>query len=94
MWLKGLGEESGEAVGERAYEPEPAACESGAGESQREGDTGDQGNVAEVEGVGLTLHRGEAEEEHSAAVACLSVCACVCVSMRVCNGSLSVRRGD
>lgn len=48
MWLKGLHEESGEAVSERVYEPEPAACESGAGESQREGDTGDQGNEAEV----------------------------------------------
>lgn len=44
--------------------------------------------------MGLTLHRGEAEEENSAAVVCLSVCACVCVSMRVCNGSLSVRRRD
>lgn len=64
-------------MGEKVYEPEPAECESGAGESQREGDTGDQGNVAEVEGVGSTLHCREAEEENSAAVVCLSVCACV-----------------
>lgn len=36
-----------------------------------------KGTVAEVEGMGSTLHCGEAEEENSAAVVCLSVCACV-----------------
>ena len=35
MWLKGLLEESGWAVGET--EPEPAGCESGTGDSQKEG---------------------------------------------------------
>lgn len=74
MWLKGLCEESGWAVGETVCEPELAGLEGGAGDSQRKGDTGDQGNVAEIEGLGWMFHYGETEEENSAAL-----CVCVCV---------------
>lgn len=55
MRPKGLHEERGWAVGEAVGEVcvTPAGHDSGAGDSQREGEfTGDPGNVAEIEGVG------------------------------------------
>lgn len=55
-------------MGETVCEAEPAGRDSGAGDSQREGDTGHPGKAAEIEGVGWTFHCGETEEENSAAV--------------------------